>query len=407
MGPVALKQFRAKWVRPTWQQTAMNVVSAPTGKSTAPTRVEWRPFATLSAVAPQWRALAARALEPNVFYEPAFALAAASVWGEGVGAGLVWSHTDRLIGLFPARIERPYGFPVLVGWTHPYGPLGTPLIDRDDAEAIVAAWLDYLAAGDELPFLALLPLVPEQGSFAAALTAALARRSLPSALFGRHHRALLAPADERAHYIDHAIGAKKRKELRRQRHRLADLGTLKIDHTTQGPLITEALADFLDVESRGWKGRAGTAAADHEDISRFIDSAVAELAAEGKARIDRLRIDGRTIAAAVTLRSGATAWTWKIAYDEDFARSSPGVQVMLELTEALLADRSVIAADSCATADHPMIDHLWRERLALADHLIAVRPAPLAFPLACRLEALRRGAIATAKTLRDRVRRPT
>ena len=39
-------------------------------------RVEWRPLAELAALASEWRALASRALEPNVFYEPAFALAA-------------------------------------------------------------------------------------------------------------------------------------------------------------------------------------------------------------------------------------------------------------------------------------------------------------------------------------------
>jgi hypothetical protein len=44
-------------------------------------RVEWRPLAGLGAIAAEWRALAARALEPNVFYEPAFALAAAPVFG--------------------------------------------------------------------------------------------------------------------------------------------------------------------------------------------------------------------------------------------------------------------------------------------------------------------------------------
>ena len=44
-------------------------------------RVEWRPLAELGAIAAEWRELAARALEPNVFYEPAFALAAAPVFG--------------------------------------------------------------------------------------------------------------------------------------------------------------------------------------------------------------------------------------------------------------------------------------------------------------------------------------
>jgi hypothetical protein len=47
---------------------------------------------------------------------------------------------------------------------------------------------------------------------------------------------------------------------------------------------------------------------------------------------------------------------------------------MMELTEVLLADDTVTFADSCATADHSMIDHLWRERLAMADLMIGLRP---------------------------------
>jgi hypothetical protein len=245
----------------------------------------------------------------------------------------------------------------------------------------------------------LLPLVPE-GPFATALASLPAR----SSAFGHHRRALLAPGDDRARYIERAVGAKKRKELRRQRHRLAEAGALTIDVATHASAIGDALSDFLRLEARGWKGRAGTAAAENETVRRFIASAVAALAGEGKARIDRLRVGGSAVAAVVTLRSGATAWTWKIAYDETFARASPGVLLMLDLTEALLADESIARADSCATAGHPMIDHLWRERLLLCDHLVAVRPAPIAFALACRLEGLRRTAIAAAKTLRDRVR---
>ena len=53
-----------------------------------------------------------------------------------------------------------------------------------------------------------------------------------------------------------------------------------------------------------------------------------------------------------------------------------------------------------------MIDHVWRERLALSDRLIALRPSAMPFALACRIEALRRSAIAAAKALRDRLRAP-
>jgi CelD/BcsL family acetyltransferase involved in cellulose biosynthesis len=385
----------------------MNVVSPIAAQSLAPYRVEWQPLAALGGLRSEWRALAARALKPNVFYEPEFALPAAAVFGRDVRVGLVWSPALTLLGLFPVRIERRYGVPpsVLTGWTHPYAPLGTPLIDRDEPETVIGAWLDHLARDESGPALMLLPFVPERGKFADALAAALARRTMPCAPFGRHRRALLAPGDKRAGYVEQAVGTKRRKELRRQRHRLADLGTLKIDSSQHGEAIADALNDFLDLEARGWKGRAGTAAARDAGIRRFIESAVHELAAAGQVRIDRLRLDRNAIAAAVTLRSGDTAWTWKIAYDEAFARASPGVQLMLEITEALLAEDSIARADSCATADHPMIDRLWRERLALSDRLIALREPPVPFALVCRMEALRRWAIAQAKAARDALKR--
>jgi hypothetical protein len=155
---------------------------------------------------------------------------------------------------------------------------------------------------------------------------------------------------------------------------------------------------------RGWKGRAGTAALGHDAIRGFVERAIAGLAADDKARVDRLRWAERTIAAAITLRSGSAGWTWKIAYDEAFARSSPGVQLMLDVTDALLEEKSLVRIDSCATPDHPMIDRLWRERLAVADRLIAVRTRPRAFATACRLEDWRRAGFASAKAVRDRLR---
>ena len=116
--------------------------------------------------------------------------------------------------------------------------------------------------------------------------------------------------------------------------------------------------------------------------------------------------DGRPIAAAITLRSGPHAWFWKIAYDEAFARASPGVQLTLDLTRQMLADQSLAHTDSCATAGHPMIDHLWRERLTLCDLLIAPSAASLAqFRVARQLESLRRALIATAKRVRDLAKR--
>jgi CelD/BcsL family acetyltransferase involved in cellulose biosynthesis len=374
-------------------------------------RVEWRPLSELGAIAEEWRALAGRALEPNVFYEPAFALAAVALFGKAAGAVLVWAGAtpQRLVGFFPARIERRrYGVPLpaLVGWTHPYAPLGVPLVDRDAGEAVIAAWFDHLSHHSQLPSLVLLPYLPLEGPLARALDAVIARRGGHAISFAEHRRALLAPAGNREHYLDHTIGHKKRKELRRQRKRLADNGTVTSNSISDPAAIAQALDDFLTLEASGWKGRAGTAARIHSDTDRLLHAAVAALASEGKACVDRLCVDARAIAALVTLKSGATAWTWKIAYDERFARFSPGLLLLLDATERLLAERDIARVDSCATENHPMIDHVWRERLLLGDRLIRIGPEhATAFTLACRLESLRRAAIGGAKQLRDLLRR--
>jgi len=371
--------------------------------------VEWRKLAELGSIADQWRELAVRALDPNVFYEPAFALAAAGVFGRDAGAALVWSGTTprKLLGFFPARIEtRRYGLklPILVGWTHPYAPLGTPLVEREAAEPVIAAWLQHLADNPELPGLLLLPFLPADGPFAAALDAILRRAQMPAADFNRHRRAQLAPGGDRLLYVERSLGQHKHKELRRGVRRLGEVGAILFTTATAPSAVAAALEDFFKLESRGWKGQAGTAAVCHDEIRSFIKAAVTGLAAQGKVAINRILIDGRAIAATIMLRSADAAWFWKIVYDENFAQYSPGVILTLVVTEELVDDAATARTDSCATPNHPMIDHIWRERLALCDRLVAVRPQA-SFSAARRLELLRSAAIAAARGFRRRFRR--
>ena len=369
---------------------------------------EWRPLAGLAGIAAEWRALARRAVEPNIFYEPAFALAAAPVLGPDAGAVLVRSlEPRRLIGLFPCRIEtRRYGvrLPLLAGWTHPYAPLGTPLVDRDAIHPAVCAFLDHVADDDALPKLLLMSYLVESGPVATAFDETLAQRGGRRIEVGRHQRALLAPAGERIGYVEAMLGDKRRKKLERQRRRLAEGGGVAFRYATTPADVSAALADFFALEASGWKGAAGTAAAQAPAIRQLMEAAVAGLAAQGQASVASLVHAGRTIAADIVLRAGQGAWIWKVAYDEGFAHASPGVLLALDATRTLLADPTLAWCDSCAGPDHPMIDRLWGERRTMVDRLMAVGPG-LGFAVACRLEPLRRRMIATARRARDLARR--
>jgi hypothetical protein len=188
--------------------------------------------------------------------------------------------------------------------------------------------------------------------------------------------------------------------MRRLVRRLGDTGALLFTTATEPETVGAAIEDFFELEVRGWKGEAGSAALYYDDVRRFMKNAVTGLAAQGKAAINRIFIDGRAIAAAITLRSGDTAWFWKIAYDESFAQYSPGVVLTLAVTEDLVEDATLVRTDSCATANHPMIDHIWRERLELADRLIGVRPNA-AFASVRGIERLRGVSVSAAKSVRD------
>ena len=372
--------------------------------------VELRPLSEMAAIAEDWRMLAARALEQNVFYDPGFALAAALAMGADVRAGLIWSRAPRgLVGFFPVRIDRRrYGIPfaLLVGWTHPYAPLGTPLVDRDLAEPVIAAWLDHVADNPDLPGLMLMPMVAQTGAFARTLADLLARRGCQATSFNRHQRALLLPGENRAGYFQRSLSGKRLRDMRRRERRLQERGTLALEQAEDGERLARALEDFLALEAAGWKGRAGTAASQNESERDFIQRAVAALGRDDKVLIHRLRAAGKVIAATITLKSGDTAWGWKVSYDEAYAEYSPGVLAVAGLSETLLADPAIAQVDSCAAAGDPMASVLWSERLTMADWLFTpTAGAHFSFRLAARLEAWRRTAIAAAKSARDHLRR--
>ena len=73
----------------------------------------------------------------------------------------------------------------------------------------------------------------------------------------------------------------------------------------------------------------------------------------------------------VVLRSGSGAWFWKIAYDEDFAKYSPGKLLVAELTEWHLDDANIARSDSCAVPDHPMINRLWPGRRTMQTMILS------------------------------------
>ena len=321
-----------------------------------------------------WAGLAARAIEPNAFYHPAWARAMARRDADqtNVRALLAWDSParTRLIGLLPVvpawrALYLP--LPVLVAW-QAYSPLTVPLLDRDMTDVAARA---LVAAARKAGALALLlPALADEGPAAAALRAAMAEFDGKAFSFNHHQRACLDATQDGDETLSAALGAKKVKELRRQRNRLADDGEVAFRIAAPGPDTAAALDMFLTLEASGWKGIGGTALAQSEDDASFIRNAVPALVAEGAAQVATLSSGDKVVAAGILLRHLRRGYFFKIAYDETAAKTSPGVQITLDITRALCADSGIDDVDSTAISNHPMIDRLWRARLAIADLIV-------------------------------------
>ena len=340
-----------------------------------------------------WRDLAARVGEPNAFAGPDFLIPALQRLADArVRVLLVWRDADRanLIGL--AAIAPPrlrFGLASL--WRSEQAALPAILLDRDVATEALAAIVDALPA--EAPRLLglRLPFSTVGGPIAAAAAALAARRALSLRTAYPRRRAALVVGAKAS--FEARLDKRRRKEWARQRRRLEELGALE---SRVGADAT-AIEGFLAVENSGWKGARRSALDAHVERAAFARETLARFAARGALEIHSLVLKDELIAAAAVLRAGNRAFYWKTAYDERFAAYSPGVQATLDLSRRLERNPALSLVDSCAVADHPMIDRAWRDHIELIDLALSLTPGggaafALAAAVAHGIERLKRRA---------------
>jgi CelD/BcsL family acetyltransferase involved in cellulose biosynthesis len=334
-----------------------------------------------SIPANQWQALAERAIESNGYYLPGWELAvnafargrtdalALCAWRETAATG----DSAQLIGLMPVvPMARAYKIPLpgLVS-AHPYGTLCTPLLDRATThDAAVRLLQQARHAGAHA---LILRDVAIGGSAMHAFTEALRQDGMRPRVLQSYVRACLDATGDGEELLREALGPKKLKELRRQRHRLAEHGAVRFDVARTPAEVKTAIEIFLALEASGWKGTRGTALLQHDGDAKFVRRATMALAETRQCEVVSLYAGETPVAAAIVLRHQDRAFYFKLGVDERFAKFSPGVQLTLDLTRHLCADPAIATADSMANADHPMINPIWRGRFEIGDVLIPLR----------------------------------
>jgi CelD/BcsL family acetyltransferase involved in cellulose biosynthesis len=330
-------------------------------------------FCCAGEIDPSWAAdwddLASNAAEPNVFLERWFMEASLKhvPLPDSLRIAFVWGDDGQLIGVASFFMARRYGRMVLShvqSWSHYNSFLGVPLVRKGCVEAFWTTLLLALDQSDWADGLIHLTGLVEDDAVHRGLIAATHGLGRACDVVHRTERALLQSDLSAKGYYETTVRKKKRKEIGRLASRLSEVGEVAYETARDDASVAAFTDAFLALELAGWKGKAGSALACSPESEAFFRDLIDATWKAGKLDLLRLSVGGKTIAVLVNFLALPGSFSYKIAFDEGFARYSPGVLIQLENLKIL--ERADFGwMDSCAVENHPMINSLWAQRRAI------------------------------------------
>jgi CelD/BcsL family acetyltransferase involved in cellulose biosynthesis len=320
---------------------------------------------------PQWQELSKVAVSQNPFYEPWMALPAiaAAANKDSLYFVLIFGPPNvggdkPLWGFIPLEMQsRCLHLPIrnLALWQHRYCYLTVPLIDAEHVgEVLDAFWRWFQANPLGAAILDTNHLLADGPFHAAFSDFAIGRTALPLVTYAR---AFLNPVNPRRSYISSTIAKKRLKEYSRQERRLSEMGKLEYRVLSSVDDADTWAEDFLRLEASGWKGEeGGRAFRKYAPDAEYFRAITPEALKRNRLHFLALCLDGKPIAMKYSIMATDGGFTVRIAYDEAFAKYSPGILLELETIRQVVSSPEVRWLDSCAAPRHPMIDRLWAER---------------------------------------------
>jgi len=314
----------------------------------APISIDIRLLSACAEIRPAWSDLASRALEPNLFFEPDFALAAAQhlVAFRDICAILAWQGEAgdprrRLVGLIPCFPRNRLFVPdQLIGLSDPRILNGAPLLDATQAQAVVAAVLS-LRRGWQLQGRGLLL---RRIDLESPLVTPMLRAAEELGLSASLHPA--APAARPAEAIDGL------------RLSLARRGKLSLVEASARSDLRDHVELLLAMQASGARGRLGRAVLQNTREVGFLRAMTRGLARARQCRVGLLMLDGKAIAGALVLGRGRRGWLHLSSHDETYAPFAPE-QVLFAMMRQAAPARMILHPDlSTAGPDAPSFGEL-------------------------------------------------
>jgi CelD/BcsL family acetyltransferase involved in cellulose biosynthesis len=315
-----------------------------------------RDLEQLSRYAPQWNELSARAPQriPTNSYAWVSAYLEHRVDDEQRWVVLLAVDGEVLVGVLP-----------LVVSPHSVFGLARPLLHTPHDSQIAACDVALVAGREqevfELLFNAAVELFPKRFSIelkeipstSATLRVAEATGALLSQEFARG--GTFFPIERSSEEFYASLRPGLRRNLKKANNRLRTLGKVKFE-ILEGESASEAeLTRFASVEAASWKGAEGGAILSSQTRIDFYTVLARRLAKAGWLHWGFLSVDGKDLAASLSVKFQEKLFMWKSGYDAEYRNLSPFNVLLQHILQQAHSSADVDEID-------PLSEVVWLDR---------------------------------------------
>jgi Acetyltransferase (GNAT) domain len=163
-------------------------------------------------------------------------------------------------------------------------------------------------------------------------------------------------------------------QARRRRHRAKALGAevVTVDRAAGG--VGKAVEQFLALEAKGWKGRSRTALSCRPGHAAFFRELTQGFADQGRLMFLSLEGGPRVVAQNTALVAGEGLFGFKRAYNEEFARWSPGALLDLDVLDWFHRAARLAWLDTCSAPDDGEGSQAFGDRRPLCTVAVPLSP---------------------------------
>lgn len=309
--------------------------------------------AELEAIGPEWRQLTAATADPSQTHEWQMAAASCLHQGERLRV-LIVRDGAKLAAAAPLVETRRRGMAWLemLGARVLHEPTGLPADAPDAQEALCEAIL-----AQRMP--AVLQRLDSQNTILATLAGAARGRSVLVKVSGG--TCLRVDMTGTWQDFERHMPSSHLSNLKRRRRKMEEQGAVVVEYLTpEVDEVTAALRVAFEVEGRSWKGASGSAVLQRPDLWDFFVEVGRRFASLRQLEVRLLRVGGAIAASEVGILRGGRWWGLKIGYDQEWARFSPGQQLVCEGIHSGF-ERHLAAYEFLGTAES------WQRPLASSD----------------------------------------